>query len=262
MAKSSFGMDTVLRLATSPLPRPVQYALGSRFRFYIALVCIAAALFFGVINLGWINGRPSVTVDRQKLQEIRQDVRQGVREGVNQLQQNNPNSALAPLVNDYLNKNLPNNTPPNYAQPYNNGYPAPTNYNTPGQTGSHPMVYPQQQNALQPLTGAPQQYQPNQYGKPYAAQQMANGYPAQPGAQVASPQYSNQPQYGQQQPYAAPQYGTPGYSNPHATQPSNYPPTYNQYPTSAGYPNNNPSYQGYGQPARTTVPQYGAPGYR
>jgi hypothetical protein len=252
MAKSSFGMESVLRLATAPLPRPVQFALGSKFRFYFALVCIAFALFFGVIHFGWINGRPSVTVDRQKLAEIKQEIRQDIREGVTQYQQNNPNSALAPLVNGYLNQNVPNNTPPNYAQQPNNGY-------------RHQMVYPQQQ----PLTGASQpyhqtpyqnnQYQPSAFGQ----QQYASGY-NQPTATPygSQPQHGTQPQYNTQYQYnTQPQYGTPGYSNPHATQPT-YPQNYNQYPTSAGYPNNNPGYQNYGQPARTSVPQYGAPGYR
>lgn len=247
MAKSGFGIDSVLRLATAPLPRPVQYALGSKFRFYFALICIAFAMFFGVIHFGWNNGRPSVTVDRQKIQEYKQDLIQGA----NTFQQNHPNSQLAPLVTNYLN-NLP---AANNSQPYNNGYQTPTNYNTPGQTGSHPMVYPQQPNYQQPLTGTSQQYRPNPYPN-NQYQTPAYGQQPQPYANA----YNQQPmatQYGSQ-----PQYGTPGQANPYATQPPSYPSQYNQYPTSTAYPNSNPGYQNYGQPARTSVPQYSAPGYR
>jgi len=261
MAKSSFGLDSVLRVATAPLPRPVQFALGSRFRFYLALICIGFAMFFGVIHFGWNNGTPSVTVDRQKLKELKQEGMQIVQN----FQQAHPNSQLAPLVNSYLNNQQPQNTTlPNNQQPYNNGYGAPT-YNTPAyNTGynttppaSHPMVYPQQPNYQQPLTGAPQQYRPNPYqNNPYqqsgyGQQQYANGY----GQQPAATPYGTQPQNGTQ-----PQYGT-SYTNQYNAQPTYTPPSYNQYPTTNAYPNN-AGYQGYGQPARTSVPQYGAPGYR
>lgn len=244
MAKSSFGLDSVLRVATSPLPRPVQFALGSRFRFYFALICIGFAMFFGVIHFGWNNGRPSVTVDRQKLQDLKQDALATV----NNYQQHNPNSQLAPLVSNYLNQNLP---AANNPQQYNNGYQTPTGYNAP-QTAPHPMVYPQQPNNMQPLTGVPQQYQPTPY--------QANPY--------QTPAYGQQPyanNYNNQRPattpYAAPQYGTPGYNNPYTNPPAAYPSASNQYPASTGYPNNT-GYQNYGQPARTSVPQYSAPGFR
>jgi len=244
MAKSGLGLDTVLRVVTSPLPRPVQFALGSRFRFYLAMICIGFAMFFGVIHFGWDNGRPKVTVDRQKLQNLKQEAL----EKVQSFQQNNPNSNLAPLVSNYLNNNLPAT---NYPQQYNNGYRAPTGYNTP-QAAAHPMVYPQQPNNAQPLTGLPQQYQPIPYqANPY----QSPGYGQQP--------YANN--YNNQQPpatpYASPQYGTPGYNNPYTNSPAAYPSASNQYPASAGYPNNT-GYQGYGQPARSSAPQYSAPGFR
>lgn len=235
MAKSKFGLESVLRVAASPLPQPVQFALGSRFRFYFALICIAVAMFFGVIHFGWSNGRPSVTVDRQKIQELKQDAIQTV----HQFQQSNPNSNLAPLVSNYLNSNLPATNSP---QQYNNGYQTPTGYNTPP-AAAHPMVYPQQSYNAQPLTALPQQYQPNQYGNPYAAQPMVN------------PSYTGQPYA---QPYSNPQYGPTAYSNSYGPQPSANPNAYNQYPAGAASPNN----QGYGQPARGSVPQYSAPGFR
>lgn len=244
MAKSSLGFDTVMRVVTSPLPRPVQYALGSRFRFYLAMIAIGFAMFFGVIHFGWVDGRPSVTVDRQKIQNLKQEAL----DKVQQYQQTNPNSNLAPLVSNYLNQNLPAGS---YPQPYNNGYQTPTGYNTPP-VASHPMVYPQQQNTAQPLTGLPQQYQSIPY--------QANPY--------QTPAYGQQPyanNYNQQRPaatpYAAPQYGTPGYNNSYQQPGAAYPSATNQYPTN-GYPNNNTGYQNYGQPARTTVPQYSAPGFR
>jgi hypothetical protein len=244
MAKSSFGFDSVLKVVTSPLPRPVQYALGSRFRFYLALIAIGFAMFFGVIHFGWVDGRPKVTVDRQKIQNLKQEAL----DKVQQYQQTNPNSNLAPLVSNYLNQNLPAT---NFPQQYNNGYPAPTGYNTPAPVASHPMVYPQQPNTLQPLTGMPQQYQPIPY--------QANPY--------QSPAYNQQPyanNYNNQRPatapYAAPQYGTPGYNN-YQQPAAGYPSATNQYPVN-GYPNNNTGYQNYGQPARTSAPQYSAPGFR
>ncbi len=250
MAKSSFGFDSVLKVVTSPLPRPVQYALGSRFRFYLALIAIGFAMFFGVIHFGWVDGRPKVTVDRQKIQNLKQEAL----EKVQQYQQTNPNSNLAPLVSDYINKNFP---AANFPQQYNNGYNAPTNYNTPAPVASHPMVYPQQPNTLQPLTGQPQQYQPIPYhANPY----QTPGYGQQP--------YSNHHNYQQPAtaPYAAPQYGTPSH-NSYANPAAAYPATPNQYPATTGYPNNgypnnNTGYQNYGQPARTSAPQYSAPGFR
>jgi hypothetical protein len=237
MAKSSFGLDSVLRVATAPLPRPVQFALGSRFRFYFALICIGFAMFFGVIHFGWVDGRPSVTVDRQKIQYYKQEAL----DKVQQYQQTNPNSQLAPLVSNYINQNLPAG---NFPQQYN-GHQQPTGYSPPA---SHPMVYPQQPNYQQPLTGQPQQYQPNAY--------QANPY--------QTPAYNPQPyanNYNQQRPaanYSAPQYGSPGYTNQYQNPQPTYPSA--SYPTN-GYPNNT-GYQNYGQPARTSVPQYSAPGFR
>lgn len=248
MAKSSLGFDSVLKVVTSPLPRPVQYALGSRFRFYLALIAIGFAMFFGVIHFGWVDGQPKVTVDRQKIQNLKQEAL----ETVQNYRQNHPNSNIAPLVSDYLNKNFP---AANFPQQYNNGY------NVPAPVASHPMVYPQQPNTLQPLTGQPQQYQPIPY---QANPNQTHGYGQQP--------YANNYNYQQPSaaPYAAPQYGTPGYNN-YQQPAAAYPAATNQYPASPGYPSNgyptgayptNTGYQNYGQPARTSAPQYSAPGFR
>jgi hypothetical protein len=241
-SKSSFGFDTVLRVATSPLPKPVQFALGSRFRFYLALICIAFAMFFGIIHFGWVDGRPRVTVDRQKIQELKQEALQTV----NQYQQQNPNSPIAPLVSNYINQNVPG---ANYGQSYNSGYSTPP-------VASHPMVYPQQPNYQQPLTALPQSFQKQPY--------QNNAYPTNP---YQTPAYGQQPyanNYNQQRPvatpYTAPQYGTPGYSNTYQQPAAAYPSATNQYPAN-GYPNNT-GYQNYGQPVRTSAPQYSAPGFR
>lgn len=242
MAKSGFGLDSVLRVATSPLPRPVQFALGSRFRFYLSMVCIAAAMFFGVIHLGWTNGRPSVTVDRQQLQNLEQkglSMVQNLQNGV--LPGNQP--GMQPLLpSGYASNNGQAATP--YTPPYNYNRPA-TGYSTPP-VASQPMVYPAQPNYNQPLTGTPLPYQ--------AAPYQANPY--------QTPAYGQQPyasNYGTPltaAPYASTQYGTPGYTNPSAA----YPAATNQYPASAGYPYS--GYQNYGQPARSSAPQYSAPGFR
>lgn len=68
-----------LRAATAGLPDPVSQLLGSRFGTPLVLLALAAGLLAtGIVTVHWSDGRPSVSLDRQRAAELKEAAAQKV----------------------------------------------------------------------------------------------------------------------------------------------------------------------------------------
>lgn len=62
----------IFREATRTLPGPVQFAIATPMRAFIALLLLGAAMSYGLIHVNFQNGRPSLTVDQKKAAELKE----------------------------------------------------------------------------------------------------------------------------------------------------------------------------------------------
>ncbi|MGC4003196.1 MAG: hypothetical protein QM811_08700 [Pirellulales bacterium] len=277
MAASKFGLHSLVKLAASPLPKPVQYAVSSRSRFYLSAAAVGAAMYFGIVHVDWSGGKPKVTVDQSKVQSLKTDGYELLQKG---LQGNLPsfaNTSPQPNGQTYVAQPISPATPidrfapPPTTRPLNtaanpgtspwNGTTSTAGYSNPTfPSAAQPnrMVYPQQ-----PSYGTPNVYSngyaPNPaYGQPNYGPTANGSNPAAANSGAANyggANYGAPNAYAQAYPIANPnyaQYGTPNYGPLAQNYPTNgysaYPTTSYQQPASA-YPTTS-----YNQP-------YGAAAY-
>lgn len=73
---------TVFNAAKKTLPPPVQFALGSPFRFFLAVLILGLLISYGVVTVTWQEGRPQLQVDQQRAAELKQDTAEWVEQRI------------------------------------------------------------------------------------------------------------------------------------------------------------------------------------
>ena len=75
MAKKSTRKPTLSQnlvgVATVGMPPPVRSVLGSRLGSLLLLIVLPVLVISGVVSIQWSNGRPKVSIDRERAKEVR-----------------------------------------------------------------------------------------------------------------------------------------------------------------------------------------------
>lgn len=73
--KKTSTIQKAAALATIGLPSPVQKIASSKAGSFLLIVGGAALLATGAISISWQNGRPAVTVNKERATELEQEVK-------------------------------------------------------------------------------------------------------------------------------------------------------------------------------------------
>jgi len=217
------------------LPAPVQRIADTRFGALLMLVGVPAMIVFGLLNVNWQHGFPTISLDRDRAAELRRAANQSLNGLENQPVSENWGQSVVGLRHAAQGPN------PTHAPSFPSTTPqAPSAATTWQQQQQQQLRYPQPQN-----TG---QYQPN-------------GYQQQPQYLQSYPTQSTQPATGYN-PFQSPNQSWAGHSSYPGTNPASYGAsnygavsqpsgTMNGYP--AGYPPQQPypqqQYHGYSTPS-------------
>jgi hypothetical protein len=68
----------VVGVATFGMPRGVRKVLGSRGLALLILLSVPVLALTGIISVQWTEGRPELSIDRERAAEVRQEVREGI----------------------------------------------------------------------------------------------------------------------------------------------------------------------------------------
>lgn len=201
----------VAGFATMGLPSPIKTVAGSRLGAPLTLLTIGALFVTGVVTVEWSNGFPSISVDRQRANQVQQDIVERVETAWDERTQG------AGGVHPFGLGGQPSAAPtgPGFAgqDGQGQGVASSAPAQTWGPSGGGNPAYP----PASPTYGAPG---PTAYGAPappYYGTPATSNY-----GQPAVPNYGQPavPNYGQP---AVPNYGqpaTPNYNSPAAPNPS------------------------------------------
>lgn len=198
-------------LATSGMPAPIRNVASSRLGSFVLMIGIPVLLALGILQVSWNGWRPTLSVNRERAQEVGDEVREQVNKETDGLidkwsdeWRGDEREQMIDRARDFGQK-ITNGLqegagPEGSPQPWRPGILNPENQS--GQTGTSGNRF---LNLPQPQFNSPSLPQPGQ---------QPSGYP-QP----------NYPQPGYQAPgYQPPAYSPPGYTQPAAPQPgSQYP---------------------------------------
>ncbi len=206
------------------LPAPVQRVADTRLGSLIMLVGVPTMIVFGLLNVTWVDGFPTFTINRNKATELRNAASQQLNNLEHQAAVQNWGQPAVELLHAAQG--------PNHAH-YAPGLPS-TQSQAPSQAYDWQQQQFRQQQSYQPQAYQPQAHQqqhPQQQNpqQPYSQQPYSQQqYSQQPYSQQPYPQqpYPQQP-YSQQQ-YSQQQWPTYGGQqvNPYGTlsaQPSSFP---------------------------------------
>jgi len=70
--------QSIVGLATTGMPEPVRSILSSRLGSLLILLGIPILVGLGIIHISWTGGRPQITIDKQRAQQVRQELRHEV----------------------------------------------------------------------------------------------------------------------------------------------------------------------------------------
>lgn len=243
------------------LPAPMQRVADSRLGSLMMLIFIPAMIISGVLTVDWKNGTPSLNLNRNKAQELKQkaanEITQWSQDGTLQNWQNNVEKAWQQAQNNISqsgNSNTQGSWLPQHPawQPKNDrAFPTTGPSTSPGGFVSHSQPQAQQPQTQQPQTSwgnwntQPQQQMP-QNNQPTFTNQPNYGQQPSYGQQGWGQQNTGQAGYNTQQPtYGTPTYnqgsavpaqGQGNYSYPSATQTNTYQPYYGNSQPTTGSP--------------------------
>jgi hypothetical protein len=243
------------------LPAPMQRVADTRLGSLMMLIFIPAMIISGVLTVDWKNGTPSLNLNRNKAQELKQkatnELTQWSQDGTLQNWQNNVEKAWQQAQNNLNHSNNSNSQGswlpqhPAWQSKTERTFPTTMPSTSPGGFVSHTQPQSQSQQSqtswgnwnTQPQQQAPQTNQPTYTNQPNYGQQGygQQGYGQQGVGQQGGGQQNNwQSGYNTQQQQT---YGTPAYNQGTAAPAQG---TYT-YP-SASQTNTNQPYYGNAQP--------------
>jgi hypothetical protein len=79
-AKKKTLSQNVVNAATTGMPSPVRNVLGNRIVALLVVVTLPILYMSGVISFDWQNGRPHLTVDREKAELVREEAAEAIHE--------------------------------------------------------------------------------------------------------------------------------------------------------------------------------------
>ncbi len=233
------------------LPAPMQRVADTRLGSLMMLIFIPAMIISGVLTVDWKNGTPSLNLNRNKAQELKQkatdELTQWSQDGTLQNWQNNVEKAWQQAQNNLNQSNNSNSQGswlpqhPAWQPKTERAFPTTMPSTSPGGFVSHTQPQTQQSQTswgnwnTQPQQQAPQTHQPN-YGQQGVGQQGAgqqnnwqSGYNTQQQQTYGMPAYN--------QGTVAPAQGT--YTYPSASQTNTYQPNYGNAQPTTGNPSGN-----------------------
>jgi hypothetical protein len=72
--------QNVVSVATSGMPSPVRSVLGHRIVALLVVLALPILYMLGVVSIDWQNGRPHVSVDREKAAEVKEKASERIHE--------------------------------------------------------------------------------------------------------------------------------------------------------------------------------------
>lgn len=63
--------QNLVGVATVGMPPPVRSVLGSRLGALLLMILLPILVITGVVSIQWSNGRPKVSIDRERAKEVR-----------------------------------------------------------------------------------------------------------------------------------------------------------------------------------------------
>lgn len=225
-------------LIAMALPAPVQRIADTRFGSLLMLVGVPAMIVFGLLNVKWQGGFPTISLDHDRAAELRRAANDGLNELENQAASENWGQSVVGFLHAAQG--------PNHTH-------APSFPSTTPQVPNTALNWQQQQQLRYQQQEYAGQYQQNGYQQqsqylqpnPTQSSQPATTFNSFPSPNPQWPGYSTYPGTNPAS-YGASNYGVSNYGA--VSQPSG---TMNGYPT--GYPPQQPypqqQYHGYSTPA-------------
>ncbi len=72
--------QNVVNVATSGMPSPVRSVLGHRIIALLVVLALPILYMLGVVSIDWQNGRPHLSVDREKAAEVKEKASERIHE--------------------------------------------------------------------------------------------------------------------------------------------------------------------------------------
>jgi hypothetical protein len=231
--RKTTSTQRIAGLVALGLPAPMQRVADTRLGSLMMLIFIPAMIISGVLTVDWNNGRPTLNLDRNKAQQIKQKAE----------------SELTQWSQDGTLQNWQANVQKAWQNAQQNLGQTQSSSQSGGWLPQHPAWQADPGRAI-PST-SPGGLASYGQAAPAPQQQTASGWSQwgnqQPVQQQQQPTYTNQPNYNNQPIYnnggyidpatGQPVYGQPAYGQPSYGQPAYGQPSYNGQ-TGANYTNN------------------------
>lgn len=85
--------QNIVSVATTGMPSPVRKYLGGRIASLLIVLTIPVLLATGVVSITWMNGRPSLSVDKQRAAEVKSNAAERLEQVADGLAEDQPDLA-------------------------------------------------------------------------------------------------------------------------------------------------------------------------